>query len=143
MGRYKYDAFDVSQLSVATIDAIEKDLTKCGVDTDRYDWNVLQVRVKRANAVQRHRFADTIRKLHDYLENDGCDPVGIVSFRGFARITGRNVKTVRDWADKGFLVVVQVGFIHPSYMIDLYRTKEKLKKYRGRVFDLPEHLAPQ
>lgn len=48
--------------------AIIKDLvTCCGICEDDYDWNVIDIRVKRANRVQRHRFAETIKKLEAFI----------------------------------------------------------------------------
>ena len=70
MGRYKYDKYDISQLSPGTIEAIKNDLIKSEVDPQRYDWNVLQVRVKRANMAQRHRFKETLEKLQNYMTSD-------------------------------------------------------------------------
>lgn len=124
MGRYKYDTFNISQLSPETIDAIKNDLIDREAEPQRYDWNVMQVRVKRANMAQRHRFMDTIRKLNDYFENPPENCPDLLSFRGFARITGRDVKTIRDWADKGFLALVDSG----KEYIDPIKTEEKLKK---------------
>ncbi len=122
MGRYKYDIFNISQLSPGTIEAIKNDLIDGGAELQRYDWDVMQVRVKRANMAQRHRFMDTIYKLDDYLAGEWDSDLPWASFRHFARITGRNVKTVRDWADKGFLEFAEFGYI------DLIKTEEKLKK---------------
>lgn len=125
MGRYKYDTFNISQLSPGTIDAIKNDLIDREAEPQRYDWNVMQVRVKRANMAQRHRFMDTISKLDDYLEGKSdYEYRDFLSFRGFARITGRDVKTIRDWADKGFLALVDLG----NEYIDPIKTEEKLKK---------------
>ncbi len=71
---------------------------------------------------------DTIYKLDDYLAGEWESDLPWASFRHFARITGRNVKTIRDWADKGFLALVEVGYINPKLYIDLIKTEEKLKK---------------
>lgn len=70
MGRYKYEQFK-GRFSDETIKAIISDLK--GTDNfneEDYDWNLLDIRVKRANKAQRHRFADTIRKLEEYIHNN-------------------------------------------------------------------------
>ena len=70
MGRYKFDKF-LMRFSKDAQNAIIKDLvTCCGICEDDYDWNVIDIRVKRANRVQRHRFAETIKKLEAFYNSD-------------------------------------------------------------------------
>ena len=96
--------------------AIIKDLVECyNICADNFDWRVIDIRVKKADKAQRHRFADTIAKLTAYDKNGlGASyeflPNGerdiCISAAYFARITGRNRKTVTDWINKGFIVTV-------------------------------------
>jgi len=109
MGRYKFDKFLI-RFSKDTQIAIIKDLIECyGINDGDYDWNIIDIRVKKANRALRHRFADTIAKLeafdkteisglYEILENGERDIC--VSAACFARITGRNRKTVRKNAHR-------------------------------------------
>ena len=105
MGRYKYDKF-TDGLSDETRRAIAHDLANnCSIMPDDYDWGCIDIRVKRANKAQRHRFADTIQKLEAYIRTTeaNIEWIHILTVREFANITGRNRKTVEDWAKKGFI----------------------------------------
>lgn len=116
--------------------AIIKDLvTCCGICEDDYDWNVIDIRVKRANRVQRHRFAETIKKLEAFYNSDESDPCiydsegeidAYISAAYFSRITGRNRKTVTDWIAKGFIETQ--GFKFGQINIAVQKTIENLKK---------------
>ncbi len=67
MGRYKYDRFK-GNFSRETINAIIEDLKKSDdICVDDYDWSILDIRVKKANHAQRHRFKDTIEKLKSHI----------------------------------------------------------------------------
>ena len=106
MGRYKFDKF-LMRFSKDAQNAIIKDLVECcDICADDYDWNIIDIRIKKADKEQRHRFADTIAKLteydknelgssYEYLANGELDIC--ISAAYFARITGRNRKTVTDW----------------------------------------------
>lgn len=129
MGRYKYDRFK-GAFSTKTVRAIIEGLKDRGVREDEYDWDVLEIRVKRANKNQRHRFLDTIHKLETFLESAETgahcvlvdvyrgfdipkdtdserfahyDKVHAIGIKEFVNITGRNRKTVVDWLNKDFL----------------------------------------
>jgi len=116
--------------------AIIKDLvTCCGVCVDDYDWNVIDIRVKRANRVQRHRFAETIKKLEafyksdegrTYIYDDAGEEDAYISASHFSKITGRNRKTVTDWIAKGF--IESHGFYFGQINIAVQKTIENLKK---------------
>lgn len=136
MGRYKYEQFK-GRFSDETIKAIISDLK--GTDDfneEDYDWTLLDIRVKRANKAQRHRFADTIRKLEEYMNNnredefvfdeDGIFPNYVITVREFSEITGRNRKTVEDWMHKGLISYIDRG---RSYyrMIYIEKAIEELK----------------
>lgn len=117
MGRWKIDRFKSGYLSDKTIKAIMADISQnAEIDPAEYDWDILEIRVRRADKAQRHRFADTIRKLKAFTEGQDallcfdevhtdaglCEDY-VISIRHFAEITGRNRETVMDWVDKGFL----------------------------------------
>ena len=69
MGRYKFDKF-LMRFSKDAQNAIIKDLIECcGICADDYDWNVIDIRVKKADQAQRHRFADTITKLDAFVKS--------------------------------------------------------------------------
>jgi len=192
MGRYKYDQFKGS-FSKGTIDAIIKDLKESNnICEDDYDWNVLDIRVKKANYVQRHRFKDTVEKLknhinetpfnyvvfsndnddelypftglmrslkswsdwpyHDekdvreFIQNGDVERFSRLSWLGyglnykryktvkgihllkvsqFSRITGRNRKTVEDWARKGLISSTNICRVRH---IEIEKTIENLEK---------------
>lgn len=115
MGRYKFDKFAREYLSSSTVEAIKNDLTRnAGIDENTFDWEILEVRVKRANIAQRHRFVESLEKLKKYsAENNEY----FVTIPHFARITGRNIKTVRDWVDKKLIPVSYAGYINPRALI--------------------------
>nr|WP_288660355.1 hypothetical protein [uncultured Alistipes sp.] len=143
MGRYKFDKF-LMRFSKDAQNAIIKDLVECcDICVDDYDWNVIDVRVKKADQAQRHRFADTITKLDAFVKSDIADPYKILTEEGkrdicvsasfFARITGRNRKTVTDWINKEFIVtdsnsmgLRRLG--QPQFSIMIRKTIEKLKQ---------------
>ena len=136
MGRYKFDKF-LMGFSKDTQNAIIKDLVCCcDICVDDYDWNIIDIRVKKADQAQRHRFADTIARLETYdktdikglyeiLENGERDIC--ISAACFSRITGRNRKTVTDWINKGFIEIA--GYSRGRGRIDIMvrKTIEKLK----------------
>lgn len=120
MGRYKFDRFTGCDLSQRTIEAIKADLVNAkGIDIESYDWYIIDLRIKKADHIQRQRFADTIHKLEEYTRTPEAQSYlgewwvrqgGIVrdfaiSIDHCARITGRNRKTIMDWIDKEFLPV--------------------------------------
>lgn len=141
MGRYKYEQFK-GRFSDETIKAIISDLKRTDdICEDDYDWTLLDIRVKRANKAQRHRFADTIRKLEEYMNNNTENEFeisenGIISnycitVRKFSEITGRNRKTVEDWIHKG-LISSQYRCIkscnnNKVTVIDIRKTTKELK----------------
>ena len=139
MGRYKFDKF-LMRFSKDAQNAIIKDLvTCCNICADDYDWGVIDIRVKKADNAQRHRFADTIAKLTAYDKNEWYEllPNGehdiCISAAEFARITGRNRKTVTDWINKGFIVTVanSMGLRRlgqPRFDIMVGKTIERLKE---------------
>ncbi|WP_300904687.1 hypothetical protein [uncultured Alistipes sp.] len=137
MGRYKYDRFK-GRFSDETIKAIISDLKgTADFNEEDYDWTLLDIRVKRANKAQRHRFADTIRKLEEYMNNnpenefefneDGIFSNHLITVREFSKITGRNRKTVEDWMRKKLISYIDRG---RSYyrLIDIEKAIEELKK---------------
>lgn len=142
MGRYKFDKF-LMRFSKDAQNAIIKDLVECcDICADDYDWNIIDIRIKKADKEQRHRFADTIAKLteydknelrssYEYLANGERDIC--ISAAYFARITGRNRKTVTDWINKGFIVTVanSMGLRRlgqPKFDIMVRKTIERLKE---------------
>lgn len=176
MGRYKYDQFK-KNFSRETINAIIEDLKKSDdICVDDYDWNILDIRVKKANHAQRHRFKDTVEKLKNYMNktpfnyvvfsNDNDDElypfaglmrsleswsdwpyydenvvrgfiqngsverfsrlswlgyglnykhyktvkgIHLLKVSQFSELTGRNRKTVEDWARKGLISSTNIG----------------------------------
>ncbi len=190
MGRYKYDRFK-GNFSRETINAIIEDLKKSDdICVDDYDWNTLDIRVKKANRAQRHRFKDTIEKLKNYINetpfnyvvlstddekdifhfdslmrylkadspsydenvvreficNGTVEPFSRVSWLGygrgfkryktvggiyllkvsqFSRLTGRNRKTVEDWARKKLIASTKIGGIRN---IKIEETIDNLEK---------------
>lgn len=108
MGRYAYEKF-MMRFSYGLQCSIAAELCdKFGIDKDDFDWNVIDMRVKRADMQQRHRFIDTIRKLEAFLLTEDakyyCESGRhIVSVAEAARITGRDRKTIVDWSDKDLL----------------------------------------
>ncbi len=137
MGRYKFDKFLI-RFSKDTQIAIIKDLIECyGINDGDYDWNIIDIRVKKANRALRHRFADTIAKLeafdkteisglYEILENGERDIC--VSAACFARITGRNRKTVVDWINKGFIATTGYSRGRGRINIMIRKTIKKLKQ---------------
>lgn len=130
MGRYKYGKFASTYLSSSTVKAIKKDLiNNAAINVENFDWSVLEIRVKLANKAQRHRFVDSIEKLNKYLDEEGGKYYG-VSLPHFARITGRNIKTIRDWVDKGFIPLSYIGW-KPRAVIVVEEAIESLEKIMG------------
>lgn len=136
MGRYKFDKFTREYLSPSTVKAIKGDLVRnAGIDKTAFDWEILEVRVKRANILQRHRFVESLEKLKKFsAENNEY----LVTIPHFARITGRNIKTIRDWVDKELIPVFYAGCINPRALIVIDDAIESLnelinceKKCRG------------
>lgn len=135
MGRYKYDRF-VGCFSQETKNAIITDLVKShNIRVDDYDWNAIDIRIKKANRAQRHRFADTIKRLNAFWESEDIrghvynidgEIDACISVAHFSRITGRNRKTVADWIDKGFIKTGEPSFGQINIMV--YKTIENLKK---------------
>lgn len=134
MGRYKFDKFTLEYLSPSTVQAIKIDLVKnANIDATEFDWRVAEIRVKRANKAQRHRFVESLEKLKKY--SDENDIYG-VSIPCFARITGRNIKTVRDWVDKKFIPVFYAGYISPRAFIvieDAIKSLNELINYEKKL----------
>ena len=143
MGRYKYDKF-LMQFSLETRKAIAKELAEYhGVNRDDYDWCNIDIRVKKADHAQRHRFKETLEKLQNYMTSDvvlydmdgnACtfpvssfqDEKRDVTVGQFSKITGRNRKTVEDWMRKGLIVWFDPG-IGPR-KIDIEATIEEICK---------------
>ncbi|MBD5583585.1 MAG: hypothetical protein HDQ88_00665 [Clostridia bacterium] len=143
MGRYKYDKF-LMQFSLETRKAIAKELAEYhGVNRDDYDWCNIDIRVKKADHAQRHRFKETLEKLQNYMTSDvvlydmdgnACtfpvssfqDEKRDVTVGQFSKITGRNRKTVEDWVRKGLIVWFDPG-IGPR-KIDIEATIEEICK---------------
>ena len=69
MGRYKFDKF-LMRFSKDAQNAIIKDLVECcDICADDYDWNIIDIRIKKADKEQRHRFAVwKLRKECNLLE---------------------------------------------------------------------------
>lgn len=109
MGRCKYDEFGTDSLSPSVIEAITANICKTlGIDESAYDWNILKIKVKRANKAQRHRFADTIGKLRQYISSNGADCLEFISEDGAvfyqpvswcSELVGTEV--VSRWIDNG------------------------------------------
>ena len=78
---------------------------------------------------QRHRFVESLKKLREYCDTND---VYWTSIPGVARITGRNVKTIRDWINKGFIPVARIGYISPSTYIVL---KEAIESLSGLIYN--------
>lgn len=132
------------QFSLATREAIAKELVElCGIDRDDYDWCNIDIRVKKADHAQRHRFKETLEKLQNYMTSDvllrdmngnECtfplssfsDEERTVTVGQFSKITGRNRKTVEDWMRKGLIVWFDPG-IGPR-RIDIKETIEEIRK---------------
>lgn len=132
------------QFSLETREAIAKELVEChGVNRDDYDWCNIDIRVKKADHAQRHRFKETLEKLQNYMTSDvvlydrdgnACtfpassfrDEKRDVTVGQFSKITGRNRKTVEDWMRKGLIVWFDPG-LGPR-KIDIEATIEKLRK---------------
>ena len=130
MGRHKYDKFPSDLLSEGTIEAIKKELIASGkIDKNLYDWGVFNISIKRANMAQRHRFVESLKKLREYCDTND---VYWTSIPDVARITGRNVKTIRDWINKGFIPVARIGYISPSTYIVL---EEAIKSLSGLIYN--------
>ncbi|WP_300854570.1 hypothetical protein [uncultured Alistipes sp.] len=136
MGRYRYGQFK-GRFSDETIKAIISDLKgTADFNEEDYDWTLLDIRVKIANKAQRHRFADTIRRLDEYVnknqENefefseDGITSNHYITVREFSDITGRNRKTVENWMHKGLITYIDRG---RSYyrVIEVEKAIEELK----------------
>ena len=57
MGRYKFDKF-LMRFSKDAQNAIIKDLVECcDICADDYDWNIIDIRIKKADKEQRHRLS--------------------------------------------------------------------------------------
>ena len=135
MGRYKYDKF-LMRFSKDVQNAIKADITgHYNISVDDYDGNAIDIRVKRANRAQRHRFAETIKKLEAFYNSDEgkCFTYNYegeidtyISASHFSEITGRNRKTVTDWIAKGF--IESRGFRFGCINIAVQKTIENLKK---------------
>lgn len=132
------------QFSLETRKAIAKELAEYhGVNRDDYDWCNIDIRVKKADHAQRHRFKETLEKLQNYMTSDvvlydmdgnACtfpvssfqDEKRDVTVGQFSKITGRNRKTVEDWMRKGLIVWFDPG-IGPR-KIDIEATIEEICK---------------
>lgn len=132
------------QFSLETREAIAKELVEChGVNRDDYDWCNIDIRVKKADHAQRHRFKETLEKLQNYMTSDVLlrdmngnesafplssfpDEERAVTVGQFSKITGRNRKTVEDWMRKGLIVWFDPG-IEPR-KIDIEATIEEICK---------------
>ena len=132
------------QFSLETRKAIAKELAEYhGVNRDDYDWCNIDIRVKKADHAQRHRFKETLEKLQNYMTSDvvlydmdgnACtfpvssfqDEKRDVTVGQFSKITGRNRKTVEDWVRKGLIVWFDPG-IGPR-KIDIEATIEEICK---------------
>jgi hypothetical protein len=138
MGRYKVDKFDCEYLSEETLRAIMADLAGNGVDINDYDCHKMNIQIKRADKARRHRFADTLRKLENYVNTEDAKRHIIdiycnreitsdcaISIREFADITGRNRKTVTDWIERDFIASAKKG-LHTFILV--MSSIEKLKK---------------
>lgn len=130
MGRYAYEKFRMG-FSYGLQRAIAKEIgMRYGINEEDFDWFVMDIRVKRADMQQRHRFVDTIRKLEAYLQTrkaepdyDEDEPI-FITVSEAAQITGRNRKTIADWNRKELLANGGSGKIK---WIDVEKTIEKLK----------------
>lgn len=133
MGRYAYGKF-MMQFSYRMQRAIAAEVSsRFGIDKDDFDWSVVDLRVKRADTRQRHRFADTVRKLEAFLQDEAAESHydrtlnrHILSVSEMARTTGRNRKTIVDWCRKDLLVIRTKR--SSKIWIDVESTIEKLKK---------------
>lgn len=104
-----------------------------GIEKDDFDWSVVDLRVKRADTRQRHRFADTVRKLEAFLQNEAAESHydhtlnrHLLTVSEMARTTGRNRKTIVDWCRKDLLVKQTKR--SSKIWIDVESTVEKLRK---------------
>ncbi len=130
MGRYAYEKFRMG-FSYGLQRAIAQEIDlRYGINEDDFDWFVMDIRVKRADMQQRHRFVDTIRKLEAYLQArkaepgyDEDEPI-FITVSEAAQITGRNRKTIADWNRKDLLVNDDPD---NKKWIDVEQTIEKLK----------------
>lgn len=140
MGRAKRDKFADCYLSDTTIKSIIADLENNSLFCQtKYELTGFYLCFKRCHAAQRHRFVDTVSKLNVFIKTEGAKSYlsdvyddslifpndYCIPFSLFAKITGRNIKTVYDWRDKGFLCVEYSNFRKCVY---LKNTIEKLKK---------------
>lgn len=104
-----------------------------GIEKDDFDWSVVDLRVKRADTRQRHRFADTVRKLEAFLQDEAAESHydhtlnrHLLTVSEMARTTGRNRKTIVDWCRKNLLVKQTKR--SSKIWIDVESTVEKLRK---------------
>ncbi len=135
MGRYSYYKTTLRSTDTKALDAIKETLMcNYSVPEDYLNWGCVEVKIKKGNRQQRHRFADTIAKLEKYISNvdnsptvrhPHCIDVFLVSISEFSRITGRNRKTVVDWMEKDFVAYDEGPY---RRYIDVKSTVAKLKK---------------
>lgn len=135
MGRIKSNFFGCEYLSETTIKAIQNDIVRYAeIVPDNYDWQELVIRVPLAGSLQRRRVKDTIRKLCDYLNSPyatmteyktATGTIHILTCVDFAKITGRNIKTVYDWAKKD---IIDTRNTYGQILINVEYTINKLKK---------------
>ncbi len=133
MGRYAYGKF-MMQFSYGLQRAIAAEVgRRFGIEKDDFDWSVVDLRVKRADTRQRHRFADTVRKLEAFLQSEAAESYydrtlnrHLLTVSEMARMTGRNRKTIVDWSRKDLLVKQTKR--SSKIWIDVESTVEKLRK---------------
>lgn len=113
-----------------------------GIDKDDLDWSVVDLRVKRADTRQRHRFADTVRKLEVFLQSEAAEShydhtlnQHVLTVSEMARTTGHNRKTIVDWCRKDLLVIRTKW--SSKIWIEVESTIEKLKKIYKNIGVIP------
>ena len=135
MGRTKSNCFGCEYLSETTIKAIQNDIVRYAkIIPDNYDWQEFISRVPLTGSLQRRRVKDTIQKLCDYLNSPYATigehktktgTIHILTCGEFAKITGRNIKTVYDWAKKD---IIDTYSTCGQILVNVERTIKKLKK---------------
>ena len=133
MGRYAYGKF-MMQFSYGLQRVIAAEVgRRFGIETDDFDWSVVDLRVKRADTRQRHRVADTVRKLEAFLQSEADESYydrtlnrHHLTGSEMARKTGSNRKTIVDWRRKELLEKQTKR--SSKIWIDVESTVEKLRK---------------
>ena len=136
MGRPGYIKIKLSSADDKALQAIKTALQiNHGIDETIIDWGTIEVKAKKANRQQRHRFADTITKLKDFIISPKSIPFYdpyrndfLVNISQFADITGRNRKTVRDWMRKDFIDGHFLAVSQWEAFIKINSTIKKLEK---------------